>query len=231
MCTSEVKWAEHKKVAAGGVISLGPEETCCLTCSHALEAFCGPDDPPKDQLIKLWKSKEPEWVHNIKIAVLAARAVVLKSLRHEEVIQEEQIKLSLQFRCRFVTELVFKKMFECNVEEAKMVVFEVTGFSGKFICCVICKITEPWPKDVPYFDCLMGSSHSRLFHADVLPRDRVLTPEHAGKSLQFAVRNFGKYRVEELQDADGMQNMQNVVDVWKLSKKVQKEKEQQMRYH
>ena len=125
-----------------------PEGTCCLTCSHALEAFCGPDDPPKDQLIKLWKSKDPEWVHNIKIAVLAARAVVLKSLRHEEVIQEEQIKLSLQFRCRFVTDLVFKKQISCNAEESAMTVFELPGFSGKPLSGVIFKITEPWPTDV-----------------------------------------------------------------------------------
>jgi len=84
---------------------------------------------------------------------LAARAVVLKSLRHEEVIQEEQIKLSLQFRCRFVTELVFNAKRSCNAEEAAMTVFELPGFSGKSLSGVIFKITEPWPKDVPYFDC------------------------------------------------------------------------------
>ena len=95
----------------------GAQESCCRWShqleagGNLLEAFCGPDDPPKDQLIKLWKSKDPEWVHHIKIAALAARAVVLKSLRHEEVIQEEQIKLSLQFRCRFVTELASRSKY------------------------------------------------------------------------------------------------------------------------
>ena len=229
--TSEVKWSGHKKVSIAGKISLRPDGPCCLTCSHALEAFCGPEDPPQDQLIKLWKSKDPEWVHKIKVAVMAARAVVLNLLRQEEVIQEEQIKLSLQFRGRFVTELVFKKKFECNADETGMTVFELPGFAGKPLSGVIFKVTKPWPKDLPYFDCLVESSQARLHHAIILPRDRVLTPEHASKRFQLAVKNFGRDRVKQLHDADAMQNLQTIADVWKLSRQVQKNKEQQMHDH
>ena len=105
-----------------------------------------------------------------------------------------------------------------------MTVFELPGFSGKPLSGVIFKIIEPWPKDVPYFDCLVESSQSRGQHAIVLPRDRVLQPEHASKRFQLAVNNFTKDRVKQMNDADSMQNMQSVVDVWKLSRDVQKNK-------
>ena len=112
-----------------------------------------------------------------------------------------------------------------------MTVFELPGFSGELLSGVIFKITEPWPKDVPYFGCLVESSQSRGQHAIILPRDRILTPEHTRKRFQLAVNNFTNDRVTQFNDADSMQNMQSVVDVWKLSRDVQKNKERQMQDH
>ena len=93
-----------------------------------------------------------------------------------------------------------------------MTVFELPGFSGELLSGVIFKITEPWPKDVPYFGCLVESSQSRGQHAIILPRDRVLTPEHTSKRFSWRSIILQK-TVKQLNDADRMQHMQSVLDV------------------